>query len=221
MTGAEMRTDVFRDQLERAFDGEPSMPPASSYEQAGRRRMRRTRSAIVAGFSIVAVAGPIAAVAIADRIGEGESVPVAAADPKVPGDWRAEAGAGVTFFVPPEWVVGDQSQWCIRGVASPPPLVFIAGEMAQTQVACASPVYWYGATLAPADSEVTEISSISSAVVKYEPAPGDNQPDFPAGAWVTRVEAPNGWMLTVVAPDRETAETIVSSVRSSADDEDW
>ncbi len=209
MTDAEMRPEVFRHRLDQEFADEPPLQPTALYEAAGRRRVRRGRSAIAAGCVLAAVVVPAAAVGVADGLGGGGQVPLAAERPEIPADWQVERGAGVTFSVPPDWEPGDQSQWCIRGAASPPPLVFIEGEMASTQVACASPVHWFGATLAPTDMGGPQLSD---RLTQYEPPADANLYEFPPGSWGVRVDAPNGWSLSVVAPTRETAQLIVSSL---------
>ena len=210
MTDTEMRPEVFRNRLDQALRNEPPLTSVDVYEAAGRRRVRRVRVAIAAGCVMAAVVVPAAVVAVSNSIGGSDEVPVAANDPEIPASWRTQRGAGVAFSVPPDWTAGNQSQWCISGEASPSPLVFIEGSMPSTQVACASPAYWFGATLAPADMKGMPLSE---QLTQYQPSADTNQPEFPPGSWGVRVETENGWSLSVVAPTREMAELIVSSLR--------
>ena len=210
MTDTEMRPEVFRERLEHELSVERPLPSVTSYEAAGRRLLRRRRSALAVGSVVVAVTLPVAVTTLSATLHRQDEAPTVS-EPSIPDDWRTEAGRGVTFSVPTNWESGDMSQWCTRGDPSPPPLVHVAGHGVSTAVACHSPEYWYGVTLAPADLAGP---ALPDQVTQYWPPDGSTRNELPAGSWGARVDVGDGWALTVVAPTEEAAVLILSSLEA-------
>lgn len=190
--------DDFELRVEEALARRAGDPDSHGLVAGARSRLRRrrtTRAALVgAGAVAVAVAIPLVVTG-----GASVDAPVAGPDVEgveiieIPTSWRFESYRDVEFAVPGEWVGGSLSTWC-SGNETPEAAVPTVERPGMISIAIACQSDGYGVRVG---GEVT---------------------NPPAGATVTETSV-NGTLVTVVAPDPETARTVTGSVREIQDED--
>ena len=169
------------------------------------RRRRRTTSAIV-GAAVIVAAVPIGLAAIHAGGTGGGRTPVVVENAGADGlraDWHWEAFRGVEIGVPDSWQPGALDQWCVgggldrsRSIQRP--------DTVQTLVYCESPTHGYGVQFGAEGAPKGP-----GQVWQY--TQGNT---YPHNAWLANLESGPAQVL-VVAPDRETAQNMADSFRST------
>jgi hypothetical protein len=101
---------------------------------------------------------------------------------------------------------GDPAAWCGEDPERAP-RYSVPGDGGSISIGCGRPQNWYGASVRPAGSLLTQ----QDAPIRNESL--DGQHTYPLHAWVVSAPVGGDWTLTVVAGSRVTATTVVSSLK--------
>jgi hypothetical protein len=187
-------------------EGSHGAPDAFGLADAARRRAgqrRRTRIAGVSAVVALAVAGPVAVVAWPDSGsgGDRDLADTASEGPASDSGRRWESWHGVTVQVPDTWGYGGLGDWCADGGQVGTPRVQRPGTLSSA-ILC-DPESTYGLTFQEIDNHDDFEWPVVSQTGKGWP-----QPNAVGGRGI------GGVLVTVSAPDDETAHQVLDSMRA-------
>ncbi|HEX4471860.1 MAG TPA: hypothetical protein VH085_07820 [Nocardioides sp.] len=201
----EMSPSFFRAQLDAALLEHPPSPTPVAVVAAAERNLGRRRRRLGAGVLCTAVVlGGFSWLVVGHA--QGPAADPGAAAAVTPAGWRQVSWTDVSFAVPPTWVPGDPSQWCVSGPGPTVGRFSTPGSGGSTSAGCLNPTSSYGATLQPT-------SSVSPSD-QSDPAPIGSLGDassYPSGAWTATRRIDKDWTFVVVAPDSTTVSQIMGS----------
>lgn len=180
-------------------------------------RRRRVRVGLV-GAAVVLAATPIvlkfATRADPDALNRGTmAFPTASAS--APSGWRTESFRDLEVKVPPSWGHGTLSAWCVNGRTEPGTPVVERPDTAARSIRCAQPEEGYGVQFF-STAAVHLVAGDLTKPWRYGWEPGQVKV-YPRDSWLAIACATCEYAVRVVAPDRETAQRVIDSVRTVDD----
>jgi len=205
----ELQPTFFKAQLETALLDRPKGPSPATIVASAERALRRRRYAWTSGVcAVIALAG--ISMLVASQQPTHKTSPQVAA-PVAPDGWQEVRWEGGSFAVPPNWVPGDPSQWCISGPGSDVGRFSTPSSGGSTAAGCNNPENSYGANLQPTSSvmNVNQADPVQTKSVAGAPLV------YPEGAWIATRKIDDDWTFVVVASDAKTADEIVNSLKAT------
>jgi hypothetical protein len=167
----------------------------------------------VAAVVLAAVAVPVAIGLTRGGSDRAPTPPIATETPGVvvPAGWRIETWRDLEIQVPESWEYGALGAWCLGEPerTGGPGIVERPGGIVPA-IGCMPPANGYGVQFWTPSSQLDE-AFVAGTVSHYSALPA--QESYPDGAWLAASSGDAHARITVVAPDRETAERILASAR--------